>query len=258
MDGILLMVDQNPVFSVLLFSLVFRVVHHLLRKLPLPKVVEHDELRSWKWRNLSVSLVHSLLTGPWAITCVCLWPEMLSSMHSFSTPVCHLLVSVSAGYFVQDAGDIIFSGHSIGSWEFLLHHFLVLWCFLYNLYTKRYVAGAVVALLVEVNSMTLHARLLLKLAGAQGSRLYHANKFLNLFTYVTFRLGAQFYITYYIIINFSLLQHGSYFLLTVLLMDTMILIYFYRLLRADFCPRGKGHVIQNGTHRRSSSQLFDD
>lgn len=68
MDGIFFMLEQNPFFSVLLFSLMFRVVHHLLRKLPLPKVVEHDELRSWKWRNLSVSLVHSLLTGPWAIT----------------------------------------------------------------------------------------------------------------------------------------------------------------------------------------------
>lgn len=26
---------------------------------------------------------------------------------------------------MQDAGDIIFSGHALGSWEFLLHHFLV-------------------------------------------------------------------------------------------------------------------------------------
>lgn len=29
------------------------------------------------------------------------------------------------GYFVQDAGDIILSGHGRGSWEFLLHHAMV-------------------------------------------------------------------------------------------------------------------------------------
>lgn len=29
------------------------------------------------------------------------------------------------GYFVQDAGDIILTGHARGSWEFLLHHALV-------------------------------------------------------------------------------------------------------------------------------------
>lgn len=39
------------------------------------------------------------------------------------------------GYFVQDAGDIILTGHARGSWEFLLHHALVrrLWqCFHFN------------------------------------------------------------------------------------------------------------------------------
>lgn len=31
------------------------------------------------------------------------------------------------GYFVQDAGDIILTGHARASWEFLLHHALVKW-----------------------------------------------------------------------------------------------------------------------------------
>lgn len=36
-----------------------------------------------------------------------------------------LILSVFSGYFVQDAGDIILTGHARGSWEFLLHHALV-------------------------------------------------------------------------------------------------------------------------------------
>lgn len=36
-----------------------------------------------------------------------------------------VLSSSLSGYFVQDASDIILTGHARGSWEFLLHHALV-------------------------------------------------------------------------------------------------------------------------------------
>ncbi|XP_030634558.1 calfacilitin-like [Chanos chanos] len=258
MEGMLPVLQQYPGLSILTFSLLFRVVHRLLHSLPLPKGLQHDEFRAWKWRNLSVSLVHSLLTGTWAVTCVILRPELLNNLHSYYTPVSYLLICVSSGYFVQDAGDIILTGHAWGSWEFLLHHALVIWCFLYALYTQRYVAGAVIALFVEVNSVTLHTRLMLKLAGAQSSSLYRINKVLNLLTYVCFRLSAQFYITWYIIRNYSWLDHGGYFLASMILINVMILVYFYRLLRSDFFPRSKSHLSQNGTHNNNSTKFLND
>lgn len=67
MDDLVRALKRHPGPSVLLYALLFRVVRHLLRRLPLPKVVQQSEWRSWKWRNLSVSMVHSLLTGPWAV-----------------------------------------------------------------------------------------------------------------------------------------------------------------------------------------------
>lgn len=124
----------------------------------------------------------------------------------------------------------------------------VIWCFLYTLYTQLYVAGAVIALFVEVNSVTLHLRLMLKLAGVQSSTMYHINKFANLLTYVSFRLGTQFYLTWYIVHNYSWLDHGGYFLASMIVMNIMILIYFYRLLRADLFSGRKSSARQNGTH----------
>lgn len=59
---------SHPGPAVLACSLLFRVLHRLLRRLPVPKEVTRSELHSWKWRNLSVSMVHSLLTGTWALT----------------------------------------------------------------------------------------------------------------------------------------------------------------------------------------------
>ncbi|XP_075892524.1 TLC domain-containing protein 1 [Nelusetta ayraudi] len=256
MDDLVRALKRHPGPSVLLYALLFRVVHHLLRRLPLPKVVQHSEWRSWRWRNLSVSMVHSLLTGPWAVACVLIWPETLHNLHSFHTPLSYLLVCVSTGYFVQDAGDIILSGHARGSWEFLLHHVLVISCFLYTLYTELYVAGAVVALFVEVNSVTLHLRLMLKLAERQSSTVYQVNKFTNLLTYVAFRLSTQFYLTWYIAHNYSWLNHGGYFLACIMAMNIMILIYFYRLLRADLFAGKKSSARQNGT--QNSKKFLTD
>ncbi|XP_046892088.1 TLC domain-containing protein 1 [Hypomesus transpacificus] len=258
MEALLPVLQRYPGLSVVMCSLMFRVVHKMLQNLPVPKVVTQDDFRSWKWKNLSISLVHSSLTGTWAVTCVLLWPEMLHNIHSFYTPISYLLICVSSGYFVQDACDIILTGHARGSWEFLIHHVLVLWCFLYALYTQLYVAGAVVALFVEVNSVTLHLRLMLKLAEAQFSAFYYINKILNLFTYVFFRLSAQFYLTWYIVKNYSWLDHGGYFLITMILMNLMILVYFYRLIRADFFPRNKAHSAQNGTHLNNSKKFLND
>ncbi|KAJ8276030.1 hypothetical protein COCON_G00077820 [Conger conger] len=247
MEGLLSLIQQRPSMYVAVCALIFRVVHWILQSLPLPKAVQHDAFRVWKWRNLSVSMVHSLLTGTWAISCAVLSPEILYQIHSYYTPLSYLLVCVSTGYFVQDACDIIFSGYARGSWEFLLHHAMVIVSFLYALFTKRYVSGAVLALFVEVNSVFLHTRLLLKLAGAQSSPLYTVNKMINIFTYVTFRLGTQFYITWYILQNYSWMEHGGHFLTALMLMNTMMLIYFYRLLRADIFPKRKAHPVQNGS-----------
>lgn len=246
MEALVPLLKGHPGPLVLVCSLLFRVISWMQRKLPVPKLVKQDELHSWRWRNLSLSLFHSLLTGTWALTCAALSPELLINLHSYHTPLSYLLVCVSSGYFIQDAGDIIMSGQARGSWEFLLHHALVIWCFLYAIYTERYVAGAVVALFVEVNSVMLHLRLLLKLAGAQSSSLYYVIKFINIFTYVTFRLSSQFYLTRYIIHNYSWLEHGSFFLASMMVVNVMMLIYFYRLLRADFFPPRKSKVEQTG------------
>lgn len=131
-------------------------------------------------------------------------------------------------------------------------------CFLYALYTHLYVAGAVIALFVEVNSVTLHLRLMLKLAGAQTSTMYYINKFANLFTYVTFRLSTQFYLTWYIVQNYSWLDNGGFFLTSMIMMNIMIMIYFYRLLRADFFSWSKSYMKQNGTYNNNSKKFLTD
>ncbi|XP_072518209.1 TLC domain-containing protein 1 [Salminus brasiliensis] len=247
MEGWLSDVQKRPALYLCCSVLAFRLIHRLLQTLPRPSRLDNSSWRTWKWRNLSVSLVHSLLSGSWAIFCVLQYPLMVREMHSSFSPFSYLLVVVSTGYFIQDAGDIIFSGYARESWEFLLHHVVVIGTFLYAVITRHYVAGAVVALFVEVNSVFLHLRLLLKLAGVpKDSLFYSINKVINVATYVSFRLGAQFYLTWYIIYNYSWLDHGLFFLVSLMMMNIMILIYFYRLLRADFFTT---HSHHNGVQK---------
>ncbi|KAK1157555.1 TLC domain-containing protein 1-like [Acipenser oxyrinchus oxyrinchus] len=260
MEPLRVILQKYPTLSVLVFAVAFRLVHRLLRDLPIPKHVEQDKVKSWRWRNLTVSLVHSLLTGPWAVLCVFSSPEMTSQIYSSYTTVDYLLVCISSGYFVQDAADIILSGQSRASWEFLVHHAMVLLCFMYAIYSHHYVGGTVVALLVEVNSVFLHTRLLLKLASAQDSGLYRVNKYINLVTYVTFRLSAQFYLTWYIVQHFHTLDHAAFFLFAMVFMNGMILVYFQRLVHTDFLrpKRRAAHCGKDSAASNNSAKFVYD
>ncbi|XP_049582471.1 TLC domain-containing protein 1 [Syngnathus scovelli] len=258
MEALVAVLKRHTGASVVVFAVLFRVVHVLLEKMPPPKVVLRDEFRTWKWRNLSVSMVHSILTGTWAVSSVLLWPETLRDLHAHHTPPSYLLICISTGYFIQDAADIILTGHARGSWEFLIHHTLVIWCFLYTLYTHLYVAGAVLTLFVEVNSVTLHLRLLLKLVGATSSPVYRVNKVLNVLTFVVARLATQFYLTWYIGSNYSRLDNSAFFVTTLMIMNVMMLVYLWRLIRSDFLQQGgaSGQPVVNGT--RASKKFITD
>ncbi|XP_069766632.1 LOW QUALITY PROTEIN: TLC domain-containing protein 1 [Narcine bancroftii] len=249
--------QRHPVLSILFFALSFKALRAVLRarsfSLP-PQQVKENKTRAWRWTNLNVSLVHSAITGPWALLCVYNAPEMFTEIFAFQNSFSYSLVCVSTGYFIQDVVDIIMNGQSRASWEFLLHHMLVISTFLYIVLTQRYVAGAVISLFVEINSIFLHTRLLLKLANAQSSLLYYYNKYINVFTYVVFRLSSQFYLTWFLMKNVGVLPHAGYIGLSLNMMNVMILVYFYRLIRTDFLSKPK-HCLQNGNN---NTKFVDD
>nr|XP_033778179.1 calfacilitin-like [Geotrypetes seraphini] len=262
--------QQYPAFLVLCSFLAFRALGGVVGRLPLPQHVARDETRAWRWRNLSVSLVHSLLTGAWALACVFQTSEILTDVADGYSGSAHLLICLTSGYFILDTVDIILSGQSKASWEFLLHHILVAPPFLYAAFTRHYLAGGVISLFVEVNSVFLHTRLLLKLSNAQDSVFYRVNKYTNLLTFVCFRLGAQLYLTNFLMHKILQQQQAGALLLTysslvdwlilvsLCSVDIMILIYLYRLVRADFLPWFKDHLKQNSNSHRYSKKFLSD
>jgi hypothetical protein len=109
-------------------------------------------------------------------------------IHSFNTSS-HALVSFSIGYFIYDALDMLLYHRKRSSYELLVHHFLVILCLSIAVTTRQYVAYAALSLMVEINSVFLHARQLFIITGeAKSSQRYKCNALLNVGTFLFFRI----------------------------------------------------------------------
>lgn len=109
-------------------------------------------------------------------------------------------------------------------------------CFGLSVLTFRYVGFAVVALLVEVNSVFLHLRQMLRLAGIATGTQYRVNSITNLGTYVVFRINTLAWMTRWLVLNRDNVPLLAYTLGSVgmAIMTVMNIVLFCRLLRTDF------------------------
>ncbi|RXN13255.1 TLC domain-containing 2 [Labeo rohita] len=148
----------------------------------------------------------------------------------------HALVSVSIGYFIYDFFDMVMNQKITHSWELLFHHVVVITCFGISVLTCRYVGFAVVALLVEINSIFLHLRQVLRMANLAKSTFYRVNSMINLGTYVVFRINTLAWMTRWLVLNRDLIPLISYTIGSVglAIMTVMNIVLFYRLMRSDF------------------------
>lgn len=122
------------------------------------------------------------------------------------------------------------------SWELLFHHIVVITCFGLSVVSCRYVGFAVVALLVEINSVFLHLRQILRMASMATGTLYRVNSIINLGTYVVFRINTLAWMTRWLVLNRDKVPLLAYTLGSVgmAIMTVMNIILFCRLLRSDF------------------------
>ena len=106
------------------------------------------------------------------------------------------LVCFSIGYFIYDAIDMLVNHRKRSTYELLLHHSLVILCYLVAVISKQFVAFVALSLVVEVNSVFLHARQLLIITSQpKNSPRYKANALLNVLTFLLFRIILLAYLT---------------------------------------------------------------
>ncbi|KAL4223232.1 TLC domain-containing protein 2 [Mactra antiquata] len=199
-----------------------------------PKVADKQ---TWRWKNISVSLVHATVSGLWSVYCFVEKPVMAEDLIKTHTLSGHTLISMSVGYFVYDTIDMMIYQRTRQSFELLLHHIVIILCFGLAVCTKLYIGYAVLALIVELNSIFLHLRQLLQCCGIpKTNSLYRLNSLVNLGTFLGFRILTLCWMTRWIVINKDLVPLAFYTLGSVGLavMTVMNIILFYRLLNSDF------------------------
>ncbi|CAL8351145.1 unnamed protein product [Lota lota] len=211
----------------------FRLVNNAYGQLPMPESARNN---AWRWRNICTSFVHSIITGIWAVLCFFLHPQMAEDLIETHSVFSHALVSVSIGYFIYDFFDMVLHQKLSQSWELLFHHVVVITCFGISVLSCRFVGFAVVALLVEINSVFLHLRQMLRMADLASCTHYRVNSIVNLGTYVVFRINTLAWMTRWLVLNRDNVPLVSYTVGSVgmAIMTAMNIVLFCRLLRSDF------------------------
>ncbi|KAL8198956.1 UNVERIFIED_CONTAM: Calfacilitin [Gekko kuhli] len=217
-------------------TLLFGALRWGLGRCPLPAHVRRDATRTWRWRNLLVSFVHSIATGIWAVAGVWQMPEIFSDIVDTAPPSGRLVLCLASGYFIHDSLDIILCRQSRASWEYLVHHAMAVTGLFSGIVLNRFVGAGLISLFVEVSNIFLTIRMMMRLGNLPFPTLYQVNKYANLVAYFLFRLAPQAYLSWYFARFVEVRGQGAFLMFNLVLLDIMILMYFSRLLRSDFCP----------------------
>ncbi|XP_036264549.1 TLC domain-containing protein 2 [Pipistrellus kuhlii] len=223
----------------------FRGMHWGLRRLPVPGATAQDR---WKWRNIAVSLVHSLITGFGALLGLVLYPQLATDPIHTHPPWTLLLVAVSVGYFLADGLDMLKNQTWGQAWELLCHHLAVVSCLGTAVLFDHYVGFSLVSLLLELNSACLHLRKLLLLSHQAPSVAFSLASWATLATLVLFRLAPLVWMSLWLIWHYrlvppALLVLGGTGLATVgaLSIKQGVLIFISDVLRSQSHSSSRGH-----------------
>lgn len=235
--------------AILLSSGLFYLNNYWVLKTFTPSAVKTHAKKEWKWRNTANSLLHSFVTGCGA--CFCFWsaPEMRKDLISESSPASYSLISFSIGYFIYDLIDMAKNDRKSKTYELLLHHFMVILAFSTAMTQKKYLGYTLMALLVEVNSVFLHSRVLLLMQNwSKSSVVYRINNSLNLGTFVVFRIMTLGWMTRWLVQHrtdmgtFDVYVAGA----TLTVVMGMNIILLQRLLNSDYrqVPKSQDDILK--------------
>ena len=154
---------------------------------------------TWLQHNTSISFIHSFISSVLIIIGVLRAPEMLDDPLSHINLFNYGLLAFSLGYFLWDFYECLMNSDS-SVFPILFHHLFVIAFLMQVLLRTRNLGYAIHGLSLEINSVFLHGRRLLRwyLPIHSGTRL---RLFVDAGNYVTF-----------ILFRFGIVIHGLYML----------------------------------------------
>lgn len=128
-----------------------------------------------------------------------------------------------------------------GKSQLSLAVFQMIVCFGFAFLVRRFVGFAMVALLVEINSVFLHLRKILQMAGLADTASFRLTSLVNLGTYLVFRILILAWMSRWLALNWENVPAVPCAMGTVgmAIMLPINVVLFYRLLRSDLFPSHK-------------------
>jgi len=219
---------------------------------PIPSSTElevHPPNKKWRISNEAVSLIHSVLSGLWALYAIVTYTDLMTFMNTFTHPVPKFLIYVSFGYIAHDLIDLLINERSARIMELLFHHVVVIAAFSITLITDMFLGVVVLGLLMEINSIFLHSRSLLNLyRQPKDSTAFKFIALLNIVTFMLFRIAVSIYLLYWQFTNMFTTLVWYHAVITFLVIGSLAVtnsVLLYRVLSADGLLGKHGEVNKN-------------
>lgn len=193
----------------------------------------------WMMRNLQVSFAHSCLSSCLLVFTILHNREMFSDPVSYASSTMYAQVALSCGYFVYDFCDVSIWRKLKDCWIVLAHHIIIVCMFTYNLAFNYCLYYLIIGLTMEINSIFLHSRKLLKLYGYKKTIAFKVNAVLNFVSFILFRFAALGFMLYDLCSTKNpalTLKYFYAFLFGGILIGLLNIGLFFKLVLSDFCP----------------------
>ncbi|MFH4981706.1 hypothetical protein AB6A40_008415 [Gnathostoma spinigerum] len=192
--------------------------------------------KKWRISNEVVSLIHSVISGLWALYSCIMFQDLINDLVHFKSQFCGHLILLSTGYLIHDLIDLVVNERSLRIVELIFHHIVVLIGFATTFITGFFMGVVVLGLLMEINSIFLHSRSLLNLYGVdKKSTAFRIIALLNITTYMPFRMVLSVYLIYWQLITAWSLYwvHAVITFFVILSLAVTNTVLCYRVLAAD-------------------------
>ncbi|KAK5968823.1 TLC domain-containing protein [Trichostrongylus colubriformis] len=170
----------------------------------LAAVIVKRKAREWSANKVRIftarviSLTHATLSSVGCICSLSSDPHYVKEPYDYSTYSAQYIFLFSMGYFIYDMIDMYIHGEALYSKEYYIHHSLVLTAFSIILRTGKLFGFAMIGLLVEVQTIFLHLRTMIRLTryAKKKSRAYNALIYANMVCLFVFRHLTTTYLLY--------------------------------------------------------------
>ncbi|CAI2351801.1 unnamed protein product [Caenorhabditis sp. 36 PRJEB53466] len=166
--------------------------------------LKFEGFKRYRLQNLTICWVHAVFVGLADFILMVTHPhEIFHEVIEWYDPIAAQLPLISVAYFFQDAIDMLSYEWSSYTLELLLHHSVTCAALVAPAVTGRFILAAGWALLMEVNSIFLHARTILQICGlsTQFPGYFRVVVYANIISFFFFRIVSQLLWTWWAVSN---------------------------------------------------------